>query len=225
MRLLDITKRNNLISFRHGKSSVRVVDVDHEAIYKNLLAGEELPFTFVPEPDQGHVDELGEKPAPVSFAKELGWSTSIDLVSGQGQADNLRVLQYQDGLEAILRKIGTTAKTTCEESGVNLLHLVFGYLEWRESDDSSKVSYAPLLVVPVELIIPKSKDGNRSFRLKYNDEDLTTNLSLMEKMRIDFGLQAPELEEGETPEQYYQRFTPILERKKDWKVCRHVSLV
>lgn len=224
VRLLDITKRNNLISFRHGKSSVRVVDADHEAIYKNLLAGEELPFTFVPEPDQGYVDELGEKPAPVSFAKELGWSTSIDLVSGQGQADNLRVLQYQDGLEATLRKIGTTAKTTREESGVNLLHLVFGYLEWRESDDSSKVSYAPLLVVPVELIIPKSKDGNRSFRLKYNDEDLTTNLSLVEKMRIDFGLQAPELEEGETPEQYYQRFAPILERKKDWKVCRHVSL-
>src|ERR1700733_2206977 len=130
LRLLDITKRNNLISFRHGKSAVRVVDADHEAIYRNLLAGAELPFVFVPEPNKGYVDELGEKPVPANFAKELGWSTSIDLVSGHGQTDNLRVLQYQDGLEAILRKIGTTAKTAREESGVNLLHLVFGYLEW-----------------------------------------------------------------------------------------------
>ncbi len=224
LRLLDITKRNNLISFRHGRSSVRIVDADHEAIYKNLLAGIELPFVFVPEPDKGYVDELGEMPAPANFAKELGWSTSIDLISGSGQEDNLRVLQYQDGLEATLRKIGTTAKTAREESGVNLLHLVFGYLEWRESDDSSKASYAPLLVVPVELVIPKSKDANRSFRLKYNDEDLTTNLSLVEKMRIDFGIQIPELEEDESPEQYFQRFVPILERKKDWKVCRQVSL-
>ena len=224
LRLLDITKRNNLISFRHGKSSVRVVDADHEAIYRNLLAGAELPFVFVPEPDKGYVDELGEKPAPANFAKELGWSTSFDLVRGLGQTDNLRVLQYQDGLEATLRKIGTTAKTAREESGVNLLHLVFGYLEWRESDDSSKASHAPLLVVPIELVIPKSKDANRSFRLKYNDEDLTTNLSLVEKMRIDFGLQIPELEEGEAPEQYFQRFAPILERKKDWRVCRHLSL-
>ncbi len=224
LRLLDITKRNNLISFRHGKSSVRVVDGDHEAIYRNLLAGAELPFVFVPEPNKEYVDELGEKPAPANFAKELGWSTSIDLVGGRGQTDNLRVLQYQDGLEATLRKIGTTAKTAREESGVNLLHLVFGYLEWRESDDSSKAALAPLLVVPIELVTPKSKDTNRSFRLKYNDEDLTTNLSLVEKMRIDFGLQIPELEEGETPEQYFQRFALILERKKDWRVCRHVSL-
>ncbi len=169
LRLLDITKRNNLISFRHGKSSVRVVDTDHEAIYRNLLAGAELPFLFVPEPNRGYVDELGEKPAPANFAKELGWSTSFDLVSGRGQPDTLRVLQYQDGLEATLRKIGTTAKTAREESGVNLLHLVFGYLEWRESDDSSKISHAPLLVVPIELVTPKSKDANRSFRLKYND--------------------------------------------------------
>jgi hypothetical protein len=224
LRLLDITKRNNLISFRHGKSSVRIVDADHEAIYKELLAGEELPFIFVPEPDKEYVDEIGEKPAPADYAKELGWATSVDLVSGQGQTDNLRVLQYQDGLEATLRKIGTTAKTAREESGINLLHVVFGFLEWRESDDSSKVSYAPLLVVPVELVIPKSKDTNRSFRLKYNDEDLTTNLSLVEKMRIDFGLQIPELGEDETPEQYFQRFAPILEQKKDWKIRYHVSL-
>ena len=224
-RLLDTTKRNNLINFRHGRSSLRVVDVDPEAIYAELIPGREIPFTYVPEPGkEEYPPELSEKPSAKYFAERIGWATTFDLVNGHGQTNNLRALLYQDDLEATLRKIATTTKTATEESGINLLHLVFGFLEWRESDDSSKVRYAPLLVVPVELITPRSKDSNRSFRLKYNAEDLTTNLSLVEMMRKDFGLEIPELEEGDTPEQYFQRFDDILRRKQDWKICRHISL-
>ena len=89
-----------------------------------------------------------------------------------------------------------------------LLHLVFGFLEWRESDDSTQIRQAPLLVVPVFLITPKAKEEDRSIRLQYTGEDLTTNLSLVEKMRRDFGLEMPYIEEGETPEQYFRRFAP-----------------
>ncbi len=230
VRLLDITKRNNLISFRYGKSSLRVVDADLDAIYRELLDGKSLPFVHVPEPepkskpDEDSFVPPGEKPSPKQFAESLGWSTSFDLEYGQGQKDSLRVLQYQDNSEVMLRKIGAATKTALEESGINLLHLVFGFLEWRESDDSSKAQYAPLLVVPVELFAPKSRDESRFFRLQYKDEDLTTNLSLAEKMRKDFGLEIPEIEEGDSPQQYFQRLAPILERKRDWRICRHISL-
>jgi very-short-patch-repair endonuclease len=223
-RLLDLTNRNKLISFRHARSSLRIVDVDLDSAYESLLDDKRFPFVYVPEPSKEYIAELGEKPAAKDFAEEIGWSTSYDLVKGTGQTACLPVLYYQEDFETIIRKIGTSARTAIEESGANILHLVFGFLEWRESDDSTQIRQAPLLVIPVSLITPKAKEEDRSTRLQYTGEDLTTNLSLVEKLRRDFGLEMPYIEEGETPEQYFERFTPILKQKRDWRICRQVSL-
>lgn len=223
-RLLDLTNRNKLISFRHARSSIRIVDVDLDAIYRDLLEDEKLAFVPVPEPSREHVAEIGEKPSAKDYAEYLGWSTSYDLTKGAAQTKCLPVLYYQEDFETVVRKIGTSARTAIEESGANILHLVFGFLEWRESDDSTQIRQAPLLVVPVSLITPKAKEEDRSVRLQYTGEDLTTNLSLVEKLRRDFGLEMPYIEEGETPEQYFGRFAPVLKLKRDWRICRQVSL-
>ena len=223
-RLLDLTNRNKLINFRHARSSLRVVDVDLDSVYQCLLDEKRFPFVPVPEPSREHIAELGEKPAAKDYAEEIGWAVSYDLVKGTGQTECLPVLYYQEDFETIIRKIGTSARTAIEESGANILHLVFGFLEWRESDDSTQIRQAPLLVVPVSLITPKAREEDRSIRLHYTGEDLTTNLSLVEKLRRDFGLDTPYIEEGETPEQYFERFTPILKQKRDWRICRQVSL-
>jgi hypothetical protein len=223
-RLLDLTNRNKLISFRHGKSSLRIVDVDLDGVYQSLLDEKKFPFVYVPEPTREQIAEIGERPSAKDFAEQLGWATEFDLIDGVGQSAGLPVLHYQEDFETIIRKIGTTARTAIEESGANLLHLVFGFLEWRESDDSTQIRQAPLLVVPVWLITPKAQEADRSIRLLYTGEDLTTNLSLVEKMRRDFGIDIPCVEEDETPEKYYQRFSAILEQKRDWRICRQVSL-
>jgi preprotein translocase subunit Sec61beta len=46
------------------------------------------------------------------------------------------------------RKIASAAKTAIEESGANMLYLVFGFLKWYESDDSKQPHLAPLVVLP-----------------------------------------------------------------------------
>lgn len=223
-RLLDLTNRNKLVNFKHTRSSLRIVDVDLDSVYQGLLDDKRLPFVHVPEPGLEYVARLDEKPTAKDYADEIGWSTSFDLVQGTGQTASLPVLHYQEDLETIIRKIGTSARTAIEESGANILHLVFGFLEWRESEDSTQIRQAPLLVIPVNLITPKGKEEDRSILLQYTGEDLTTNLSLAEKLRRDFGLEMPYIEEGESPEQYFQRFSPILKRKRDWQICRQVSL-
>jgi len=223
-RLLDLTNRNKLISYRHGSSSLRVVDANLDVVYQNLVDDKRLPFVYVPEPTKEYIAERGEKPSAKDYAEELGWRTGFDLLRGAGQTTCLPVLHYQEDFETIIRKIGTTARTAIEESGANLLHLVFGFLEWRESDDSTQIRQAPLLVVPVSLITPRAQEEDRSVRLQYTGEDLTTNLSLVEKMRRDFGIEIPYIEEDETPERYFLRFASILEQKRDWRICRQVSL-
>ena len=112
---------------------------------------------------------------------------SFDLAVGKGRADVLCALHYKEDFETLVRKVATTAKTALDESGTNLLHLVFGVLEWREFEESTQVRHAPLLVVPVRLLLPKAAQADRATQIYYDDGDaLMANLSLVEKMRRDF---------------------------------------
>src|ERR1700747_3471735 len=50
-RLLDLTNRNKLLNFRHSNaSSLRVVDVSIDSLFRRLLDNEKLAFRPVPEP-------------------------------------------------------------------------------------------------------------------------------------------------------------------------------
>jgi hypothetical protein len=60
--------------------------------------------------------------------------------------------------------------------------------------------------------------------LEDSGEDVQTNLSLVEKMRRDFGLEIPLLDDEETPEFYFAKFQEILKLKKRWNVRRHITL-
>ncbi|MDQ2776931.1 MAG: DUF4011 domain-containing protein, partial [Acidobacteriota bacterium] len=129
-RLLDLTNRNKLLNFRHSNaSSLRVVDVAIDAVFERLLDNDKLAFSPVPEPDV----EDGIAPSAKDYAKELGWNTSFDLDDSPENASCLPALHYQQALDTVSRKIAAAANTAIEESGTNMLHLVFGFLEWYES--------------------------------------------------------------------------------------------
>ena len=127
---------------------------------------------------------------------------------------NLPVLHYHEQLDTLSRKIATAAKTAIEESGTNMLYLVFGFLEWYESDDSKQPHLAPLVVLPVTIERAGGKGRAVETVLEYSGEDVETNLSLVEKMRRDFGLEIPLLEDDDTPESYFAKFADILKLKK-----------
>ncbi len=221
-RLLDLTNRSKLLNFRHSNaSSLRFVDVPLDSVFVRLRAEEKLPFLPVPEPGIHLKDGLTAK----DFAEELGWNTSFDLgQTGNEDAQRLPVLHYQEPLDTVSRKIASAAKTAVEESGANMLYLIFGFLEWYESDDSTQPHLAPLVVLPVTIDRAGGRGRAVETVLEYSGEDVETNLSLIEKMRRDFGLELPVLEDEDTPERYFKKFDEILALKKRWKLRRHLTL-
>jgi very-short-patch-repair endonuclease len=221
-RLLDLTNRNKLLNFRHSNvSSLRVVDVPIDIVFGRLRDNEKLAFLPVPEPDIEGI----ERPAAKDYATELDWNTSFDLDAVKDDnAQSLPVLHYQEQLDTVSRKITSAAKTAIEESGANMLYLVFGFLEWYESDDSQQPHLAPLVVVPVTIERTGGRGKAVETTLEYSGEDMETNLSLVEKMRRDFGLEIPLIEDDDTPESYFKDLTSILELKKRWSVRRHITL-
>ncbi|HYT24667.1 MAG TPA: DUF4011 domain-containing protein [Candidatus Polarisedimenticolia bacterium] len=222
-RLLDLTNRNKLLNFRHSKSSsLRVVDVGLDTVFGRLRDNEKLSFLPVPEPD---IENGEEMPAAADYALELDWNTSFDLDSVEDQnKEFLPVLHYQEQLDTVSRKISSAAKTAIEESGTNMLYLIFGFLEWHEADESEQPHLAPLVVVPLTIERSGGKGKAVETVIEYSGEDVESNLSLVEKMRRDFGLEIPHLEDDDTPDTYFGKFETILSLKKRWSIRRHVTL-
>ena len=186
------------------------------------MNGAKLPFSPVPEPGVLIKDGL----VPKDHADELGWNTSFDLEeTNDSTPDHLPVLHYLDSLDTVSRKIASAAKTVIEESGTNMLYLVFGFLEWYESDDSLQSHLAPLIVVPVRIERIGGKGRTLETVVEYADgEDVSSNLSLVEKMRRDFGIDIPRLDDEDTPESYFERFRDILDIKPTWKIRPQITL-
>ncbi|MBI3681089.1 MAG: DUF4011 domain-containing protein [Acidobacteria bacterium] len=233
-RLLDLTNRNRLLNFRHTvTSSLRVVDADLNDVFRRLLDGEKLAFRPVPEPDadrdqdnEGETNAGEAKPTASEHAQTIGWRTSYDLDNGKGDGDSavLHVLHYLEELETLTRRIGSAAKTAIEESGTNMLYLILGFLEWYEADDSQQPRLAPLLTVPVTLERAAGKGRGFECSIEYSGEDFTTNLSLAEKMRLDFGVEIPAVEDEDTPAKYLERFSPLLRQRPRWRIRRQITL-
>src|SRR5580698_1208648 len=86
-RLLDLTNRNKLLNYRHtAASSLRVVDVSLDAVFRRLRDNDKLAFLPVPEPDAE-----GNKPPAKDHAEVLGWSVSFDLDAANGVEQALPV--------------------------------------------------------------------------------------------------------------------------------------
>lgn len=224
-RLLDLTNRNKLLNFRHSKtSSLRFVDVPLNAVFRRLRDNDKFAFRPVPPPFHRAADAPNAK----DHAELLGWDTSFDLEEGNEGRDEeieaLPVLHFAESLDAVSRKIASAAKTAIEESGANMLHMVFGFLEWYESEDSEQPRSAPLVILPVSIERTGEKGKAIQAVIEYSGEDLETNLSLAEKMRRDFGLEVPTMEDDDTPEDYFERFAEILELKKRWSIRRQITL-
>lgn len=229
-RLLDLTGRNRLLNYRHPPTScLRIVDAELDHVFQSFCDGQRFPLEPVPEPDQGDYirpPEGGQpqKPSPEQHAKRLGWAVSYDLTPRSNHQGALRVLHYRDRLAPILRRMDSKARMIVQESGTNMLHMVFGFLEWYESEDSSEPHLAPLLTVPAMLERPRNEPAAFCGAVRHSGEDIESNLSLTERLLQDFGLSLPSRDEDEPPEAFFSKFEELLSQKRRWKLRRYLTL-
>src|SRR6202008_4577922 len=83
------------------------------------------------------------------------------------------------------KKISREARNDLEEGGANTLFTVVGVLKWFESDSSQLARHAPLLLVPARIGYEPRRDR---VVLHRTDDDAMGNVTLVEKMRLDFGV-------------------------------------
>lgn len=249
-RLLDLTASNRLISFRHPKNgSLRIIDELPDQLADKLLADTMMQFRAVPEPTEDELIDSGYQrrdpqsqklvrqgsgPTSEEWAKRLGFSTDYEVPeriakdgSGKHSDNAIQTLLYPHELEIRLKRLLQTAESAIQEMGANILYLAFGFLEWYESNVSDTARLAPLFLVPVSLRKANLDTKSRTYQytLSYSGEDIIANLSLREKLKADFGMALPELDENTVPEQYFRAVKGMIDGKQArWRVRRYVSL-
>ena len=244
-RLLDLTRRNALLNYRHPRGrSIRVIDEMPDQLFDRLLGGDRFifePLPRVPSPHEDMPDSTREfleaqnnwrRPSRTEWAKMHDIEAGYELPEAGSQARRhtdlvVQTLLFPGELETRLRSIAANARTAIEESGANILYLAFGFLEWTESDDSDQKSLAPLVLLPVTLNKAKGLDAHtrrEKYGLEYSGEDLQPNLSLKERIFGDFSLVLPELEDEDTLEKYFGRCQGLLTEKPSWSIHRFVTL-
>lgn len=231
-RLLDLSARNRLLNYRHPKGrSIQIADEPNiNLVFDRLyIDAKGVPFKYVPEPSPDTYE--GKRPEAKLYAPHVGINTSFEFApnpagSNGHRLHGIQTLLYPADLERQLRKRASEAKTAVEETGTNMLFLVFGFLEFYDSEDSERPMLAPLLSLPVALIRGEVDSETRTYQytVQHNGEDLAENRTLREKLRQDFMLSLPEFEEEDELETYFGRIEQAIKNKRRWKVRRQITL-
>lgn len=122
-----------------------------------------------------------------------------------------------DALARRLLRLAADARTAEEEQGINILFLAIGFLRWRESASSEVTREAPLILLPVQLV---RNERSSTFDLVSREDDLATNLPLAERLRQDFGLTLPEIDETEEwcPSDYFAAVEEAISGQPGWSI-------
>ncbi|MDM8557840.1 DUF4011 domain-containing protein [Candidatus Parabeggiatoa sp. HSG14] len=221
-RLLDISKRNQLLNYKEKARTLHIVDTSLDHIFQKLvLDGKNI--IFVPQPihhvSQNQViNESGNNTLPSSV-------TQLPEKPKKFKEVTLQTVHNEEVLEQRCKKLAREARTAIEETGNNLLYLAAGFLEWYEDTSSTTPVKAPLILMPVKLervLLPSSSIYD--YVLSYRDEDIETNISLAEKLANDFNLKLPLFSDSTTPENYLQQVAEIAKTISRWQVLPTIRL-
>ena len=236
LRLLDLTRRNRLLNFKHSPGKcIQFVEARTGPIFHRLLEGADRKIVLLPIPDPPRTkweSAAGRqtKPDAKDYARTLGIDPSFELPVANvptSDANPLQTLYYPEDLERYCRKLQREMKSALEETGAHMLFLVFGFLEFPEKAPSDQTMMAPLISVPVIIEKGNLDRETRRYRyhLSYTDEEVAENLSLKEKLRQEHGFELPDFTDNETtPEDYFRRLQQAIKGKDGWKLKRQMTL-
>ncbi|MEO6830367.1 MAG: DUF4011 domain-containing protein, partial [Acidobacteriaceae bacterium] len=231
LRLLDLTGRNRLLNFKHtaGKS-LPLVPTNLDGTFQRLVGGHAGKVTILSVPDPMRDDWIERngrmaKPDAKEYAIRRGLNVQMEeLPQSRAKPDMTLALYYEEELGKHCRKLDREARLAIEETGANMLYLVFGFLEFPDAKDSTRTFAAPLVCVPVRM---ETVQDQRSivFKLCSTGEEVEENLSLREKLKRDLAMTLPTFPgEEEGIEEYLRAIEKEVAKKPGWRLRRATTL-
>ena len=173
-KLLDLGLRNNLISLRLRKNMVPILTASIDELENNLSSGSD--FTIHPRPTDYHTGD------GITFESVSDLQGQQELIQSEFKNKRLRSAFTEGELTKALKDLYRASKLSLEENGANTLYLALGLLRWYETPKSTKARYAPLVLLPIEIVRKSARIG---YVIRLRDEEPQMNVTLLEKLKQD----------------------------------------
>ncbi|NLG03167.1 MAG: DUF4011 domain-containing protein, partial [Clostridia bacterium] len=178
-KLLDLSLRNSLLNFRVTRSNVQLMCPKLSKLEDELSKGED--FKVLPCPNDFKESMRDSKIFEIENNRDM-----IEAITeAEFKSKRIRTFLEDAPLEQSLKYIHRKAKVSLEENGANTLYLALGVLRWYESDLSEKPRYAPLILLPIDIV---KKVVERTYVIRLREEEPQINVTLLEMLRQDFGI-------------------------------------
>jgi very-short-patch-repair endonuclease len=183
-KLLDLTLRNRLLNFRTDTRGALPLQVPELASFEDAFSVGEV-YELLPLPEEDGRDARAAKLQQTrGMEEELAERRRQDLAKGL-----LHSSLRQADLWARARHLDRTARMDMEEGGANTLYLAIGMLRWFEEGNPTP-RLAPLLLYPAAFRLDRDR---KRVRLVREAEEPLGNVTLAEKLKRDYGLDASAL--------------------------------
>lgn len=139
---------------------------------------------------------------------------------GRHDDDDIQTLLLPDRLSRSAKAILEKGRSFERETGVNVLHIAFGLIEWKEPQERERY-VSPLLLLEIRMDRRQSPQGAEFF--VRGEGEVLVNSSLGQKLLAEHGLSLPEYL-GSDVEAYFESVEEAQPSGWHWKVRREVAL-
>jgi hypothetical protein len=212
-----------MINFKTTKAStVEVVYPDGEAFFQKCLSASSFeiydPKIADDEDDEEAVttvNEAADETHETIAADKMKKGDYAALYSSKLRKAN-QVLVYAKTPNPItaVKNIDKKARDFLEETGVNVAYMAFGFVRWKESENSDIINKAPLLLVPITL---KNESSVDPYFIELTGDDIVVNPTFSYFLNAQYGITLPEYEDDETLTSYMAKVEEKVS-KLHWQV-------
>ena len=214
-KLLDFSLRNTLLNFRVNKNAFQIMTANLGELEDKLSDGKD--FRITEAPSEWTLTPKDSKIFEIENEKDLITSIATE----EFKSYRIRTFLNAVDLEKNLKGLYRAAKVSMEENGSNTLFLALGFLRWYETDVSEKARYAPLVLVPIDIVRSMKHKG---YVIRSRQEEAQVNVTLLEYLRQDYGINIsgldplPEDEHGIDLPLVYNTIRQGIMGKKRWNI-------
>lgn len=195
-KLLDLTKRNPLLSFKDRSAGVRIFCPDIGQMEDKIADNATFSFESA-ETSPINDRERSTETFRLATGDDLHAEYALRQLDKNILVANMSKKKLENALVSLFRK----AKNDLEEGGANTLFLALGMLSWKEDLRDAKTYKAPLILIPVQLVRKSARAPIKMRQLQ--DEEPLFNLTLIEFLLTEHAIdlsrfreQLPEDESG-----------------------------
>lgn len=214
-KLLDLSLRNNLLNTRITRNTLQLISVRIGELEDALADGQEFQILERPQDWDNPLMSAG------IYQALHASDPIIDLVKSELKQRRLRAYMTDEALRRSLTYLYRSSRLALEENGANTLYLALGMLKWLETPNSTRPRFAPILLLPIEIV---RKSAAKGYVIRSRDEDTMLNITLLEMLRQYFGIQIggldplPRDESGVDVSRIFNTIRRAIMTQKGWDV-------